>query len=121
MKNIYIIIAIVFIFRPVMPVVEYIVNYDYIATVLCENVDKPELQCNGKCHVAKELEQVLDHDTPVKLEKATVLFDFIPVSIFEAKNYTTMISLNVEEKVSFLYANFYTFLFSTIVLQPPIL
>lgn len=104
-----------------MPVVEYIVNYDYIVTVLCENVDKPELQCNGKCHVAKELEQVLDHDAPVKLEKANVLLDFIPVSIFDAKNYTAITSLNLKEKASFLYANFYSFLFSTIVFQPPIL
>lgn len=37
------------------PVVEYVVNYDYIVNVLCENKDKPEMQCNGKCHLTKEL------------------------------------------------------------------
>lgn len=37
------------------PVVEYVVNYDYIVKVLCENKDRPELQCNGKCHLTKEL------------------------------------------------------------------
>lgn len=35
--------------------VNYIVNYNYIVTVLCENKDKPEMQCNGKCHLTKEL------------------------------------------------------------------
>jgi hypothetical protein len=41
--------------KPMWPVVDYIVNYDYIANVLCENKDKPEMQCNGKCHLSKEL------------------------------------------------------------------
>ncbi|HLT49527.1 MAG TPA: hypothetical protein VKZ90_03685 [Aequorivita sp.] len=41
--------------KPMWPVVEYVVNYDYIVKVLCENKDKPEMQCNGKCHLTKEL------------------------------------------------------------------
>jgi hypothetical protein len=28
---------------------------DYVARVLCINRDKPQLQCNGKCHLAKQL------------------------------------------------------------------
>lgn len=104
-----------------MPVVEYIVNYDYISTVLCENIDKPELQCNGKCHVAKEFEQTLDHESPVKFEKSNVVLDFIPVHAYETKEYFAIDSTLIKEKISSLYANFYTFLFSTIVLQPPIL
>jgi len=30
-------------------------NRDYVARVLCINRDKPQLQCNGKCHLAKQL------------------------------------------------------------------
>jgi hypothetical protein len=41
--------------RPLWPVVEYVANYEYIVNVLCENKDKPEMQCNGKCHLTKEL------------------------------------------------------------------
>lgn len=41
--------------KPLWPVVEYVANYDYIVNVLCENKDKPEMQCNGKCHLTKEL------------------------------------------------------------------
>jgi hypothetical protein len=41
--------------KPMWPVVDYVVNYDYIVNVLCENKDKPEMQCNGKCHLSKEL------------------------------------------------------------------
>jgi hypothetical protein len=41
--------------KPVLPVLDYIVNYDYIAKELCENKAKPEMHCNGKCHLMKEL------------------------------------------------------------------
>jgi len=41
--------------KPLWPVVDYMVNYDYIVNVLCENKDKPEMECNGKCHLGKEL------------------------------------------------------------------
>jgi hypothetical protein len=43
--------------RPIQPYVEYLVNQDYIAEFLCINKEKPELQCNGKCHLVKELEK----------------------------------------------------------------
>lgn len=43
--------------RPVQPYLEYIINQDYIAEFLCINKDKPELQCNGKCHLVKQIEK----------------------------------------------------------------
>ena len=33
----------------------YQVNKEYITRVLCENRDKPQLNCNGKCYLAKKL------------------------------------------------------------------
>lgn len=33
----------------------YLVQYNHYVTVLCENKDKPALECNGKCHLVKEL------------------------------------------------------------------
>jgi hypothetical protein len=32
-------------------------NVEFIATELCINRDKPELQCNGKCQLLKEVEK----------------------------------------------------------------
>ena len=46
--------------RPVMPVFEYVVNQDYIAEYLCVNKDKPMLNCNGKCYLAKMLQEEQD-------------------------------------------------------------
>ncbi len=33
----------------------YQLNYNYYSTQLCENQDKPELHCDGKCYFAKQL------------------------------------------------------------------
>lgn len=41
--------------KPLWPVVEYAMNYDYIVNELCENKDKPEMHCNGKCYLTKQL------------------------------------------------------------------
>ena len=35
----------------------YLVQYNRYVTELCENRDKPELHCNGKCQLAQELKQ----------------------------------------------------------------
>ncbi|QHC86204.1 hypothetical protein AS589_16110 [Empedobacter brevis] len=47
-------------FKPILPIVEYVVFYDYIKNELCVNRDKPELECNGKCHLKKELAKASD-------------------------------------------------------------
>jgi hypothetical protein len=36
---------------------EFRVNQSYIAEVLCVNKDKPEMHCNGRCHLKKELDK----------------------------------------------------------------
>lgn len=41
----------------VIIVADFIYNQDFIAQNLCENIEKPILKCNGKCQLAKELEQ----------------------------------------------------------------
>ena len=58
MKKILIIVILSIFLKPILPVIDYIVNYDYISNVLCENKAKPELKCNGKYHLAKQLANV---------------------------------------------------------------
>ena len=55
--------------KPVIPVLEYIVNYDYISKELCINKDKPALKCNGKCHLMKQLAKVSDDEKPISNDK----------------------------------------------------
>lgn len=47
-------------------IVYFQINRDYIAKVLCENRKKPQLNCNGKCYLAKRLKAQQD-----KLDKET--------------------------------------------------
>ena len=49
--------------QPVVPLIEYYSNKEYIASVLCENRDKPALACNGKCYLEKRLEKSSAQDT----------------------------------------------------------
>jgi hypothetical protein len=37
--------------KPLLPLMVYYANYDYIVTELCENRDKPYLECNGRCYL----------------------------------------------------------------------
>lgn len=42
----------------------YLVQYNYYAEVLCENQDKPEMECNGKCALMQELDMADDGNQP---------------------------------------------------------
>lgn len=36
---------------------EFYINQEYVARNLCVNKDKPQLQCNGQCHLEKQLDE----------------------------------------------------------------
>nr|WP_293838260.1 hypothetical protein [uncultured Arsenicibacter sp.] len=54
----------------------YQLNKEYIARVLCENRDKPQLHCDGKCYLAKRLkaqQDKQDKETTERVQKVPVL------------------------------------------------
>lgn len=110
-------VAIIMMVRPLWPVFEYIVNYDYIVNVLCENRDVPELNCDGKCYLAEQLSresernqknpfgenqliempQILDTFTDVSLDKHQYLYNSSRTVIWPKPNFHTL--LFVFEKI----------------------
>lgn len=70
-------------------------NRELITNLFCENKEKPELECNGMCHIKKKIEQALPVDngeTPVvvptfKLDQVVIVSD----------NYTQL--LNAQEQL----------------------
>lgn len=60
-------------------VTNYLVQYNYYVTVLCENKDKPAMQCNGKCHLAMELSQA---ESPVESPVMPAVLNLEPVFFF---------------------------------------
>jgi hypothetical protein len=57
--NLYLLVLVL----PAVPVLEYMINYNYIVNELCENRDKPLLTCNGKCYLMDQVEKQLQLDT----------------------------------------------------------
>ncbi|MFD1316015.1 hypothetical protein [Namhaeicola litoreus] len=45
---------------PFLPVFDYLMHYEYISEVMCENKDKPILTCNGKCYLEKQINKATD-------------------------------------------------------------
>ncbi len=103
------------------PVVEYVVNYDYIVNVLCVNKDKPEMKCNGKCHLSKELakEAGADEKNPFnsKTTKTEIPQFIISENIYEYSfaSYRELVSIkNIGYK-----PNLNSSLFTSKILHPP--
>lgn len=38
-------------------VLNYAINTEYIVAMFCINKDKPQMKCNGKCHLKTQLEE----------------------------------------------------------------
>ena len=69
--------------RPVLPMLDYLVRYEYYAKVLCVNKDKPEMKCNGQCHLSKELKKVAEpvQQEDQKVPVPTVNLDDYPITL----------------------------------------
>lgn len=107
-------------FRPVFPILDYVLNYRYISTELCENKDTPELGCNGKCHLKKELAKALKNETPSSNEKKseiteTILLYFENIPVFSFQN-----GQNVILEINSVYKNLYVYLNTYFVFHPPV-
>ena len=46
-------------------VLNYQINKKSIAATRCENRDKPEMRCDGKCYLSKQLKQAEEKESPV--------------------------------------------------------
>lgn len=107
--------------KPVLPVLDYVINYEYISTQLCENIEKPQLKCNGKCHLAKELAQAYENEKPLNSDKKQNFKIEIEVLFCESiSNYNATAFLNFEsnEPNSF-YQNLYHSEVTTSIFHPP--
>lgn len=102
--------------RSVLPVIDYAVNYDYIATQLCENKSNPEMLCNGKCYVKKELTKTTQSQNCKEL-KAEFLDVFPP-----AEGFLVMVDHKKEFVEKPLMSLYYSFSFQECfseVFHPP--
>lgn len=78
MKHAILIVVFALILKPLLPLFSYVANYNYIVKELCVNKQKPQLHCNGKCHLMKELAKASENEKPAtgkkNLHQETELF-----------------------------------------------
>jgi hypothetical protein len=106
--------------KPVFPVIDYIVNYEYISKVLCVNKDKPKMKCNGKCHLMKELAKASENEKPISSDKKMASQELEVLFLEEIKSFKIEpIYFDSKQKINSNYSNLYHFLNSTSVFRPP--
>lgn len=120
MKKGILIIALLILLKPIFPVLEYAVRYDYISKVLCINKDKPKLQCNGKCHLMKELAKASENDSPISSNKKITSHE-VEVLFFQEINPFNVLPVYFQktEKINSNYSNLYSHRISCAVFHPP--
>ena len=120
MKKIILLLALFMLFKPALPVLDYIINFEYISTVLCENKAKPKMNCNGKCHLMKELAKSSENEKPISSNKKIAAQEF-EVLFIEIHNSFQIKTNFFDSKlpINTHYSNLYNYLNSTSVFQPP--
>ena len=103
-------------FSPWGTIAYFHINRDYIAKVWCENQSRPQLNCNGKCFLAKKLklqQDKKDKETSERIENvpllqlystALIVFDIPLVSFIE--RYTPIFYYKTSWYYSFLKTPF---------------
>ena len=82
---------------------------------LCENKDKPELQCNGKCHLKKVAQTTGDKNEPVKI----VNFEELLLFKQDITGYKLQANFYSLKRENFTYLNLYNFSYKSSCFHPP--
>ena len=118
-KTVFIVIISLFL-KPIFPVIDYVINYEYIAKVLCENKAKPMMHCNGKCHLMKELAKAAETENPKSSDKKENT-SIQEVLFFKEINSFSIVSFGFQPKIKINTSdlNLYSYLDTNSVFHPP--
>ncbi len=120
MKKVLLLLSLLVFIKPVVPVFEYVINYDYIATVLCINKDKPEMDCNGKCHLMQEMAKTSEKELPLTPTKKYVVTETEVLFFHELESFAFDDFFNESRLlITSNYFNFYQLLKSSGTFHPP--
>lgn len=120
MNKVILLVVFLFVLKPILPVLEYIIHYDYITKELCENKAKPEMKCNGKCHLMKELAKASDNENPISQDKKAMHHEFETL-FFEKFTSFEIAHLNfpIQKEVTVKYSNLYFHENTAAIFHPP--
>ena len=120
-RKIVFLLALFMLLKPVLPVIEYAFNYEYISKVLCVNKAKPKMHCNGKCHLMKELAKTSESEAPISSNKKIASHEVEILFFEEIKSFKiTSIYFDKIQIVNSNYSDLYSYSNSDSVFRPPI-
>lgn len=99
-KTVLFIISFIFIYQGIVTGLLYInyqIDIEAITEQFCINKDKPELKCNGKCHLAKQIEK---HESP-QPEKSQTSQKIKETKIELFQSVRQLLQIEAEERISF--------------------
>lgn len=106
--------------KPVLPVFEYVANYNYIVTELCENRDNTIIGCDGKCYLIKELAKASESEKPLSSEKKHTVAETTDLFLTDLQNYDLQPSaISFRNSINATYANLYAHLATDSFFHPP--
>lgn len=121
-KKIAVILILALFLKPFFPVIDYVVNYEYISKVLCENKEKPAMKCNGKCHLMKELAKASETEKPISSDKKASVNTVNDLFVEELHPLDWVIfDTHTKPSLDTAYANLYAHLNSHAIFHPPII
>ena len=99
----------------------YEVNKEYVATVLCENKDKPAMKCCGKCYLRKQLKNTSDNTENAPGKQQQVKWEKLSwVAVLpSAKPTAAILSLQENKQLNSYYQNLYRFTSVVNIFHPP--
>lgn len=62
-------------------VIDYQINKDYIAKNLCENRDRPQLKCEGRCYLCKRLHKEAQKDKENPGRRSEFRLELVPFQL----------------------------------------
>ena len=103
-----------------MPLVDYAVNYDFITKNLCDNKSEPQLLCNGKCYLKKEIAKTSTdqskNDSRIKISGLADTFIINETFVSSSKDFNQIENPKINSEFSATY-NFSLF---SKIFHPPL-
>lgn len=103
-------------FNQIGIVAEYIMDIEQFTELYCENKDKPELECNGKCHLANQLADNQEEKESKDIQVSPEIIMFLAEAKFEIQEKTVF---HVEENISYYFNTDLTEGIINVIFQPP--
>lgn len=91
-------------------------DIEQFTELYCENKDKPELKCNGKCHLADQLADNQEEKESKDIQVSPEILMFIAVANFEIEEH---LDFYVEENISYYFNTDLTEGIGNVIFQPP--